>query len=188
MYDPTSYKEKLEQKIEWAAKFSPNRILLVNGMKIEEIERFYKGLSILAKQKDPLRKWFMLQQIVKNSRRFELSNEALLAQEYYAFLGMLSRFMHDLTGRQILDADDVIDSQEGKWKERVFGQPFDYNSKKTQNQILNYFLQDRPFVEGQTEEKVIELILEARGVDLERDGFFVYNIDLVASLSLIFTI
>jgi predicted ATP-dependent endonuclease of OLD family len=55
------------------------------------------------------------------------------------------------------------------------------HNKKTQNQILKYFLIDRPYelvflVEGDTEEAVIELILKARALDLEKDGFFVYNI------------
>ena len=31
-------------------------------------------------------------------------------------------------------------------------------------------------VEGETEETVIELILQARDVDLEKDGFFVFNL------------
>ena len=79
------------------------------------------------------------------------------------------------------EPDDVCRSDNGKWKERIYGDPFDYNTKKTQSQILKYFLVDRPIeiviiVEGETEEKVIELILEARGVDRESDGFFVYNI------------
>jgi hypothetical protein len=79
MYDRISRKEGQDEKIEWAKKFCPNRILLVSGMKIEEIENFYKWLSFLAREKDPLHKWFMLQQLVKNSRRYELKNEALLA-------------------------------------------------------------------------------------------------------------
>jgi len=187
LFDSTSPRERQEKKIEWAKKFSPNHILLLSGMKIEEIENFYKGLSYLAKNIDPIHKWFMLQQIIKNSRRYELSNDALLAQEYYGYLFMLGSFVYDVTGRKILDPDDILDSQQGKWKERIFGQPVDYTSKKTQNQILNYFLWDRPFelvfvVEGQTEEKVIELILEARSVDLEKDGFFVYNIEGINNL------
>ena len=187
LFDSTSPRERQEKKIEWAKKFSPNHILLLSGMKIEEIENFYKGLSYLAKNIDPIHKWFMLQQIIKNSRRYELSNDALLAQEYYGYLFMLGSFVYDVTGRKILDPDDILDSQQGKWKERIFGQPVDYTSKKTQNQILNYFLWDRPFelvfvVEGQTEEKAIELILEARSVDLEKDGFFVYNIEGINNL------
>ena len=79
------------------------------------------------------------------------------------------------------EPDDVCRSDSGKWKDRIYGEPFDYDTKKTQNQILKYFLVDRPIelviiVEGETEEKVIELILEARGVDREREGLFVYNI------------
>jgi Overcoming lysogenization defect protein-like, TOPRIM domain len=124
----------------------------------------------------------VLQQLVKTSRRYQLTNHALLAQEYYAYLFMLANFIYDLSGNKVPDPEYVLDSQKGKWKGEIFGKPFDYTTKRTQNQILNYFLWDRPFelvlvVEGQTEEKVIELILEARDVDLEKDGFFVYNIE-----------
>lgn len=100
---------------------------------------------------------------------------------------MLASFIYDLSGEKLPDPDDIFDEEKGRWKARIFGEPFDYTTKRTQNQILNYFLWDRPYelvfvVEGQTEEKVIELILEARGVDLEKDGFFVYNIEGVDNL------
>ena len=93
---------------------------------------------------------------------------------------MISYFIFDLTGYKMPDPDDIHDSELGKWKERKFGAPFDYTAKKTQNQLRKFYLIERPIelvivVEGETEEKVIELILQARGVDLERDGFFVYN-------------
>ncbi len=150
-------------------------------MKLEDIKKFYRGLSFHALDIDPLSKWFILQQLVKASRRYELKNKALLAQDYYAYLFMLGYFIYDLSGEKVLDPDDILDGEKGKWKVRLFGEPFDYTAKKTQIQILKYFLDDRPvelvfLVEGETEENVIELILKARGVDLEKDGFFVYNI------------
>jgi hypothetical protein len=62
----------------------------------------------------------------------------------------------------------------------MYGEPFDYKTKKTQNNILDKFLIQRPFklgiiVEGDTEEHVINLILEKIHVDNRRSGFFIYN-------------
>ena len=110
-----------------------------------------------------------------------MKDKALLAQEYYGYLFMVGQFIWDISHKKMPEPDEVFISDGGKWKERIYGEPFDYDTKKTQNQILKYFLIDRQvelviIVEGETEEKVIELILEARGVDREKDGFFVYNI------------
>ena len=187
MYDTTSYVDRNNEKNELFNKFNPNRILLLSGMKIEEIQNCYEWLSHVVRENDPIHKWFMLQQLAKLTRRYELTNQALLAQDYYSYLFMLASFIYDLSGKKVPDPDDILDSQKGRWKSRIFGEPFDYTIKRTQNQILKYFLWDRPFelvfvVEGQTEEKVIELILEARGVNLVKDGFFVYNIEGVDNL------
>jgi len=181
VYDTSTLVERITKNTEWRKSFSLNHILLLSGMKVDKIEQYYESLSFRADYIDPLAKWFMLQQLVKLSHRYKLKNQALLAQEYYAFMFMIASFIYDLTGKKISDPDDIHDGEKGKWKERIFGKPFDYTTKKTQNQILKYFLIDRPYelvflVEGETEETVLELILQARDVDLEKDGFFVYNI------------
>jgi hypothetical protein len=170
-YDTTSRAETNRRKLEWIKKFSPNRILLLSGMNVEDIEKYYEWLSFEAENIDLLSEWFIIQQLVKRSRKLKLRDRALLAQDYYGYLFMLSRFIYDLSGKKMLDPDDVLDGEEGQWKPRIFGEPFDYTTKKTQNQILKYFMHDSPFemviiVEGETEEKIIELILQARAVDL----------------------
>lgn len=172
------YRTKLE---DWARKFSPTRILMLSCLKIEQIEEFYKALSRHSLDIDPLSEWFIFQKLIKLRRRYNLKNHALRAQEYYGLLSMLENFIYDLTGKKMPEPDDVMDSQQGHWKSRIFGEPFDYGTKKTRNQILKYYLNERPLelviiVEGETEEKIIELILQARAVDLEKDGFFIYNI------------
>lgn len=151
------------------------------GMNIEQLEEYYANLSLHARKIDPISEWFLLQRLIKKSRRYDLKNKALLAQEYYGYLFMVGQFIWDISHKKMPEPDEVFRSDGGKWKERIYGEPFDYDTKKTQNQILKYFLIDRPvelviIVEGETEEKVIELILEARGVDRETNGFFVYNI------------
>jgi hypothetical protein len=66
---------------------------------------------------------------------------------------MLENFIYDLTGKKMPEPDDVMDNQQGQWKSRIFGEPFDYGTKKTRNQILKYYLNERPLeliiVEGE---------------------------------------
>jgi hypothetical protein len=40
----------------------------------------------------------------------------------------------------MLEPDDLWDGRSGKWKPDVYGEPFDYRTKKTQNNILSRFL------------------------------------------------
>jgi Overcoming lysogenization defect protein-like, TOPRIM domain len=180
-FDLVPATEQLQNLRNWAKTFSPLHILMLCGMKMEQLEKFYTNLSLHARKIDPISELFLLQRLIKKSRRYDLKNKALLAQEYYGYLFMAGQFILDISHKKMLEPDDVCRGDGGKWKERIYGEPFDYDTKKTQNQILKHFLVDRPIelviiVEGETEEKVIELILEARGVDRERDGFFVYNI------------
>ena len=163
-------------------KFSPNKILLLSAINIEKIKEYYRDLAAHATTIDPLERWFVLQQIIKNSHRYVLKDKALLAQDYYAFLYMLGSYIFDLTGKKMFDPDDVFDSEEGRWKKQIFGDPFDYSSRITQNKILKYYMIDfLPelviIVEGQTEKEVMKLILNEIEVDREKDGFFIHNIE-----------
>jgi hypothetical protein len=180
-FDPVSATEKHLHLRNWAKTFSPVHTMMLCGMKIEQLEEYYTSLSVHARKIDPISEWFLLQRLIKKSRKYDLKNKALLAQEYYGYSFMVGQFIWDISHKKMPEPDDICRSDSGKWKERIYGEPFDYDTKKTHSQILKYFLVDRPIelviiVEGETEEKVIELILEARGVDRERDGLFVYNI------------
>ena len=180
-FDLVSATEKHLHLRNWAKTFSPVHTMMLCGMKSEQLEEYYTSLSLHARKIDPISEWFLLQRLIKKSRRYDLKNKALLAHEYYGYLFMVGQFIWDISHKNMLEPDDVCRRDGGKWKERIYGEPFDYDTKKTRNQILKYFLIDRPIelviiVEGETEEKVIELILEARGVGRESDGFFVYNI------------
>jgi hypothetical protein len=79
-YDISARFEWGKKNEEWRKKFSPNRILLLSGMKLEDIKKFYESLSFHARNIDPLSKWFILQQLVRVSRMYQLKNNALLAQ------------------------------------------------------------------------------------------------------------
>jgi hypothetical protein len=145
-------------------KFQPTKILEQTNFSIQKVIQLYKTFTAFAIGKDPLWKWYILVQIIRDSRRKELKGEALLAQEYYDLAYMLGNFIFDLSGTKMLEPDDLWDGRSGTWKPRIYGEPFDYKTKKTQNNILDKFLIERPFklgiiVEGDTEEHVINLIL-----------------------------
>lgn len=171
----------LQKWNEWRLKrFSPDDILTTSGMTLDRIKQLYQDLSAEAQWIDPLGNWFVLLQLIKTSKKRKLQKEALLAQDYYQLAYMVSYFIYDLTQEKMLDPDDITEGLHGTWKLNIYGRPFDYRTIKTRDSILDNYLIDRPFrlaivVEGVTEERVIELITSALYIDLERDGFFLYN-------------
>ena len=110
-----------------------------------------------------------------------LKSVAFQAQQCYQIAWMLANFIYDQTGEKMHEPDDIMDGDgHGAWKKQVYGDPFDYTTIKTQKEILDKFLIDRPFragiiFEGETEKIVIESILKSLRVNKERDGFFIYN-------------
>jgi hypothetical protein len=162
-------------------EFIPQHILKNSNLSIEQIKGWYEGVATEGEWMDPLSKWFVLQRIIKESMKMRLKGPALFAQHCYKLARMLSYFVYDLTGEKLYDPDDIMDGNgHGQWKSRVYGDPFDYTSKKTQKRILDTFLIDRPFrvgiiFEGDAEQVVIEAIIKALRIDKERDGFFLYN-------------
>ena len=150
-------------------------------MSIDDILEFYEDIATDGQSLDPLSDWFVLQRIFKRSMLLKLKNDAIYAQKCYELSWMLANFIYDLTGERVLKPDDIIDGNGyGAWKKGIYGDPFDYTTKKTQKSILDKFLVDRPFrtgfiFEGETEKIVIAEILRALRVNKERDGFFLYN-------------
>jgi hypothetical protein len=162
-------------------KFSPKEILEFTGMSIEDIKGLYDYLCERAYHIDPLGNWFPLLQLMKVSAIGKLEGKALLSQDYYTLAYVLSNFIYQLTGEKMLDPDDMNDGTMGVWKKKIYGDPFDYDSRKTRNIILDNYLANRPFrlilvVEGDTEETIINLILEALAIDPDRDGFIIHNL------------
>ena len=170
-----------EEWVSWrTGKFQPKKLLEQTNSSIEKAIQLYKTYTAFAIGKDPLWKWYILIQIMRPSRRKELKGEALLAQEYYDLAYMLGNFIFDLRGTKMLEPDDLWDGRSGTWKSHIYGEPFDYKTKKTKNNILDKFLIERPLklgiiVEGDTEELIINLILDKIHVDNKRSGFFIYN-------------
>lgn len=177
--DRTSY---FKEWNEWRQKsFKPTDMLKISNLSIEEIKQFYEGIAVDGDWVDPLSRWYVLQRIIKTSMKMRLKGPALHAQHCYQLARLLSYFIYELTGEKMYEPDDIMDgNRHGEWKNRVYGDPFDYTTKKTQKRILDTFLVDRPFragiiFEGDTERVVIESILDALRIDKERDGFFLHN-------------
>jgi hypothetical protein len=131
---------------------------------------------------DPLKNWFMLLKLMKRSAIKRLEGKALLAQDYYTLAYILSFFIHELTGEKMLDPDDMNDGRGGEWKKEIYEEPIDYYSRKTRNNILDNYLAIRPFrlilvLEVNTEETVVNLILEALAIDPDRGGFIIHNLE-----------
>lgn len=163
-------------------KFSLQKILEYTGMSIEDIKALYKYLCGRGFYIDPLANWFPLLQLIKKSAIGKLEGKALLSQDYYTLAYMISNFIYELTGEKMLDPDDTNNGTRGEWKKKIYDNPFDYDSRKTRNNILDNYLSSRPFrlilvVEGDTEETIINLILEALAIDPDRDGFIIHNLE-----------
>lgn len=144
---------------------------------------------------DPLSRWYVLQRIIKRSELLRLEDNALYSQYCYELAMMISYFIYELTGEKLSEPDDIVDGTNGKWKREIYGEPFDYASKKTQKHILDSILVYRPFLtgiifEGKSEQRAIELILNALRIDKERDGFFLFDAEgqknIVQNLKLLY--
>jgi hypothetical protein len=178
----SNHKAQVEQWNKWRQSvFNPRDILKNSNLTIENVKELYEGVATEGEWMDPLSKWFVLQRIIKESVKMKLKGTALYAQHCYQIAKMVYYFIYDLTGEKMYEPDDIMNGNgHGQWKSRVYGDPFDYTTKKTQKRILDIFLIDRPFragivFEGDTEQVVIESILTALRVNKEKDGFFLYN-------------
>lgn len=172
----------LSEWIEWRQKtFKPEQILNACNLTIDDVMKFYEIVAREGRSYDPLSSWFTLQRIIQRSMLLNLKKDALYAQMCYDLSWMLSNFIFDLSGQTMLEPDDLMDgNHHGEWKKKVYGDSFDYETKKTQKEILDKYLAYRPIkagiiFEGETEEVVIDSILKAIRVDKVRNGFFTYN-------------
>jgi hypothetical protein len=181
---PVSYsrddRQYFAKYTEWKRlKFVPRTILDAGGFDIEDIKRVYDHLATLGYFNDPLAHWYTLVELTKRSIRRKLRGRALLSQNYYELAKMTQYFARNLDV-ELLDADDYCNSDSGKWKPKIYGEPFDYRSSRTQMRIRDRFFKDRPYrvaiiFEGHSEEKAIRMILEALYIDEKRDGIILHN-------------
>lgn len=162
---------------EWKSnEFSTKSIIENSSFDHEDIHALYRLLARI-NHDDPLGYWYPLQSIMKKSRKRQLVGTALISQDYYDFAAMVQDFIKDEFDEEVSPPDDLGDD---KWHERIFGSPFDYDTKKTQKAVLDYYLIYPPqkvaiVYEGATEEYVINRILKALRIYLPTSGLTFHN-------------
>lgn len=160
---------------EWTKNFDPHGVLKESGFTVEQIKKWQLHFAAQASFIDPLRDWYVLVHHIPYSKREKLKGDALQAQDYYEITDMLGRFLTDLTGEKQLDADDLLDGRQGRWKKKWYGREVDYKSREVLQKVLTEYginPQDRVLliVEGPTEYEAIPRIAQAMGFDLDQLG------------------
>ena len=161
-------------------RFSAKKFIQQHGLSVQEVEKTYEEIVVNAHSMDPLKQWYDLTRIMKFSTIKKLKGKPLTAQLYYGMSRMVALLYYDLTKKSLKEPDTLFDGRDGEWKKRIYSDPFDYATNKTQRGIIRYFVRDpttRIFflVEGDTEEKVIEKIFERFQVSMIDDGINVVN-------------
>lgn len=153
-----------------------------SGFTIKELKSTYEHISFLTNTLDPLNKWNPFMSLVRRKHKRKLKGNALLAQDLFEMLKMISLHIKDLTGRKMLDPSDSSPWINNGWKEMLYGTPYNINSLKTTKQVLSDYLVLRPIntsliVEGKTEEKVIRKIMSQVEIHYpEEQGIHIYNL------------
>lgn len=137
---------------------------------------------------DPLEHWYDLTRIMRPSILKKLKGKPLTAQLCYSMARMIWHLYYDLTKKILKEPDTFFDARHGEWKKRLYSDPFDYATRKTQRGIIRFFVRDpttRLFllIEGDTEKKVIEKIFTKLGVSMTDDGINVINCKGIGNMS-----
>jgi len=178
-YFGISHEEKSFEKWQkWRSdEFSTQTIIDNSQIDKDKIFELHHHLARI-NYDDPLGNWFPLQQILKKSRKRQLTGLGLISQDYYEFAEMVSNFIEDHFKEKTV-APDCLG---GDWHARIFGEPFDYDSKKTQKAILDYYLFYPPIkvailFEGSTENYVIKKIIESLNIFMPKSGLSLHNLE-----------
>lgn len=161
-------------------QFSPEALLKSSRYSIEAIINYRNWLAAQVKFIDPIKNFYMLFRLIPYRKRMKLSGKALLAQDYYEFIGILNLYLKDLTGKNQPDPDDILDGRGGAWKKDFYGDPFTYSDPQVQRKIVeDYISNSLPklllLVEGDTEEESIPIIANAMNFYFWATGVEIYN-------------
>ena len=171
----TNMDEFMGKWFDWKEHFNCQTVLKSTGYSIDELKNLRTSLAAQARFSDPVSDWFMLVRHIHYSKKERLKGKALLAQDYYELVDMLGRFLFELTGEKQLDADDLLDGRQGRWKKHLYGQEVDYKSRDVLRKILNTYginPQDKLLLilEGPTENEAVPSIIGAMGYDFDGLG------------------
>ena len=160
-------------------EFSPQNILKKAIMGKDEVRNLYEHIVVHAQIADPISTWYVFTRLISRNKKRDLKDRALLAQDYYDMACILAYFLKDL-GEEVTEPDDFMDGMRGSWKTSRYGDPFDYSKPEVRKAILDDYLQEPSsrliiLCEGETEETVINQILEALYIDTRRQGLMLIN-------------
>ncbi len=122
-------------------RFVPRTILYTGGFEIDDVKRVYDHLARSGHLEDPLVHWYTLIELTKRSMKQMMRGSALLSQNYYELAKMIQAFARDLD-LQLPDPDDYSNGFGGKWKPKIYGEPFEYRSSRMQMRIRDRFFKD----------------------------------------------
>ena len=187
MDPPTNINDNFSDWIEWKREFSASNLLQNSEFSIEQIRALRDHFVTQVRILDPLSLWYDLLRIMKISSLNMLKGEALTAQLYYGIIRMMSLFLHDLTGENIVEPDILSGSTDGEWKRKAYSDPLDYGSRKTHRAIIARFIRNPTtrlylIVEGDTEEIIINRIFEKWNIDVESEGICLINSKGIANM------
>ena len=109
---------------ELAPPFDAHKVLDELGLTLEALRAMHQRLAVhgmLGDGEDPLRYWHMLVRMAPAKQRARLRGRARRAQDAYDAAEMLRRFYYDLTGKLLLNPDDLFDLSDKSWKKHFFG-------------------------------------------------------------------
>jgi hypothetical protein len=101
-----------QYKLNWNAEQVLNEL----NLSIEQVVRYHEIVEAEASRVDPLDRWSDLVQFVRNSKKEQLKDSALLAQTWRLLGRIINLFHRDLTGEFIHNYGKDI-----KTKERIYG-------------------------------------------------------------------
>jgi len=164
---------------ELAPPFDAHKVLDELGLTKETLKAMHERLArhgMMVDGEDPLRYWHMLVRMAPARQRAKLRGRARRAQDAYDAAEMLRRFYSDLTGKLLLNPDDLFDLSDKSWKKRLFGR-WPTLSYSRADLAVELRLRDlhphqvHIVVEGETEEIVCRRVLqEIAGMPLNDMG------------------
>lgn len=179
--DKRGLEDSFERWQSWKEEqFSSEKILKNGQYSVESIINYRNWLAAQAKFIDPIKNFYMLFRLIPYRKKMKLSGKALLAQDYYEFIGILNLYLKDLTGENQPDPDDILDGRGGAWKKVFYGDPFSYSDPQVQRKIFeDYISNSLPklllLVEGDTEEESIPIIANAMNFYFRAAGVGIIN-------------
>ena len=183
----SGYLESQEGFWEWREEFDAKGQLQALGFTVERLVEVHRDMSVSAGLHDPLRHFRNLIQHMSRDRRRHLNGDALASHDLYDFAETLRRYLEAFHNvGQLPEEDDYLGmgpEASQRVKNTLFG------SKRTADpdrsalwRIVRYFGVDPQiratwFLEGDTEVAFFERLAEHYGIDLDRHGLVLYNLE-----------